>query len=103
MSKQAPSPERSTMRRSQSSWSGSVGKSSRSTTWACRPSAKASALRIAPPRPGPARCADRVDEAITELRRLDLAVPDSFPVPVRILRLPPDSVPPNLHPRQCAR
>ena len=52
--------------------------------------------------PGPARCADRVDEAIVELRRLDLAVPDSFPVPVRVLRLPQEYVPPNLRPRQCA-
>lgn len=47
--------------------------------------------------PGPARCADRVDEAIAELRRLDLAVPDSFPVPVRILRLPQEIVR-HLHP-----
>jgi len=51
--------------------------------------------------PGPIRCADRVDEAIAELRRRDLAVPDSFPVPVRILRLPRECVP-HLRPRQCA-
>lgn len=53
--------------------------------------------------PGPTLCAARVDEAITELRRLDLSVPDSFPVPVRILRLAQEDVPPNLLPRQRAR
>ena len=49
--------------------------------------------------PRPARCTDRVDETIAELRRLDLAVPDTFPVPVRIPRLPREHVPQNLRTR----